>query len=79
MSKKNYLIKIIMEMFDGEEMVRQIPIGKYRIDLYFSAYKLALECDEFGRNNRDISYEINRQKFIEEQLQCQFVQYNPDD
>ena len=59
-------------------MIRQFHIGKYRIDLYFPEHKLAIECDEFGHNNRDVSYEVNRQKFIEEQLQCQFVRYNPD-
>ena len=78
MSKENDSIEIIMGTFDGEEMIRQFHIGKYRIDLYFPAYKLAIECDEFGHNNRDVSYEVNRQKFIEEQLQCQFVRYNPD-
>ena len=78
MSKENDSIEIIMETFDGEEMIGQFHIGKYCIDLYFSEHKLAIECDEFGHNNRDASYEVNHQKFIEEQLQCQFVHYNPD-
>ena len=38
-----------------------------------------MECGEFGHNNRDILCEVNRQKFIKEQLQCQFVWYNPND
>ena len=82
MSKENDSIKIIMGTFDGEEMIKQFHIGKNRIDLYFPVYKLAIECDEFGHDDRDVLYEVNRQKFIEEQLVCelvcQFVRYNPD-
>ena len=26
----------------------------------------------------DISYEIRRHKFIEDQLNCKFIRYNPD-
>ena len=78
MSKENDSIEFIMRKFDGEKMIGQFHIVKYRIDLYFSAYKLAISCDEFGHNNDDVSYEVNRQKYIEEQLQCQFVQYNPN-
>ena len=47
MSKENDSIEIIIETFNGEEMIRQFHIGKYRIDLSFPAYKLAIECDEF--------------------------------
>ena len=78
MSKKNDSIEIIMGTFDGKEMIRQFHIGKYYIDLYFPEHKLAIECDEFGHNNHDVLYKVNRQKFIEDQLQCQFFRYNPD-
>ena len=76
--KKNDSIEIIMGTFDEEEMIRQFHIGKYRIHLYFLEHKLVIECDEFAYNNCDFSYEVKWQKFIEEQLQCQFVQYSPD-
>ena len=77
-SKESDSISIIMDTFDGEEMTRQYQIGNYRIDLYFPSYKLAIECDEFGHQDRDVIYEIKRQKYIEEQLQCKFIRYNPD-
>ena len=65
MSKENDSIEIITETFDGEEMIRQFfYIGKYRIDLYFPANQLEIECDEFGHNNRDVSYEVNRQNSL---------------
>ena len=52
--------------------------GSYRIDLYFAEHKLAIEGDEYDHKNRDINYEIRRQKFIEDQLNCKFIRYNPD-
>ena len=78
-SKENDSIEIIMKTFHGEKMERQFKIGNYRIDLYLPEHKIAVECDEFDHIGRDINYEIFRQKFIEEQLQCTFVRYNPDD
>ena len=50
----------------------------YRIDLYFPEHKLAIECDEHDHKDRDINYEIKRQRFIEDQLNCKFIRYNPD-
>ena len=76
---ENDSIEIIMKTFHGEKMERQFKIGNYRIDLYLPEHKIAVECDEFDHIGRDINYEIFRQKFIEEQLQCTFVRYNPDD
>ena len=50
----------------GEEMIHQFSFGKYRIDLCFRRYKLAIECDEFDHRDRDIEYEVEQQKFIED-------------
>ena len=78
-SKENDSIEIIMKTFHGEKIEREFKIGNYRIDLYLPEHKIAVECDEFNHIGRDINYEIFRQKFIEEQLQCTFIGYNPDD
>ena len=51
---------------------------KYRIDLYFRIYKLAIECDEFDHRDRDIGYEVEPQKHSERLLNCTFVRFNPD-
>ena len=59
-------------------MIHQFSAGKYRIDLYFPKYKLAIECDEFDHRDRDIEYEAERQKNIEMLLDCTFVRFNPD-
>ena len=49
----------------------------YRIDAYFPKYKLAIEVDKQGHNERDIDYEIERQKAIENKLGCEFIRMNP--
>ena len=67
-----------MQAFNGEEMIHQFGVGKYRIDLYFPEYKLAIECDEFGHEDRDIESEVERQKFIENTLGFKFICYNPN-
>ena len=50
----------------------------YRIDLYFYEYKLAIEIDELGHNDRNTDYQIKRQREIEKELNCVFIRTNPD-
>ena len=40
----------------------------YRIDAYFPKYKLAIDVDEQGHNDKDIDYYIARQKVINKNL-----------
>ena len=70
----------IMQAFNGEDMQRQYPVsrGKYRIDLYFPKYKLAIKCDEFGHSDRPEGYDETRQEYIKNELNCRFIRYNPD-
>ena len=42
----------------------------------FFKHKLAIEVDERGHNDRDIDYEIRRQKAIENELGCEFIRIN---
>ena len=77
-SKEQDALGQIMQTFNGEEMIHQLGVGKYRTDLYFPKYKLAIECNEFDHRDRDIGYEIERQKHIEKLLNCTFVRFNPD-
>jgi very-short-patch-repair endonuclease len=71
-------LKIIQEAFNGEPMVTQYQVGSYRIDLYLSAHKLAIECDERNHIDRDPEYEINRESIIRNELHCEFIRYNPN-
>ena len=76
--KEACTIYTIQNVFEGISMKRQFNIGSYRIDFYFPEHKLAIECDEHNHKDRDINYEIRRQKFLEDQLNCKFIRYNPD-
>ena len=77
-SKEQDTLSCITQAFKGEHFVHQFSINKYRIDLYFPFHKLAIECDEFNHKDRDIAYEVKRQKDIEKSLGCIFIRYNPD-
>ena len=51
----------------------------YRIDLNFHKYKLAIEVDELGHADWNLSNEIERQKALEKELNCAFIRINPDE
>ena len=46
-------------------MQTQYSVLGYRIDLYFHDYKLAIEVDKKGHEDRNIGQEIKRQKELE--------------
>lgn len=76
-------IKCIIQSFSGEEMIEQYNVcgTKYRIDLYFPKYEIAIECDE--HHHKTIS---NKLKDVERQLAIKdiivdiiFIRYDPFD
>ena len=77
-AKEKTVINSIKDAFEGENMQTQYTVLTYRIDLYFHKYKLAIEIDELGHNDRNIDYEIQRQSELERELDCVFVRINPD-
>ena len=77
-SKEAETLSCILKSFNVENMKEQYTVDGYRIDLYFPIHKLAIECDELGHKDRDIGYEVTRQKYIETKLGCTFIRYNPD-
>ena len=60
-------------------MKTQYTFVGYSIDLYFHGYKLAIEVDELGHIDRNIDYELQRQRAIEKELGCVFIRINPDE
>ena len=60
-------------------MQTQYSVLSYRIDLYFHKYKLAVEVDELGHADRNINYEIERQRALERKLNLVFIRINPDE
>ena len=64
-------------LFEAEEIILQHSVLGYRIDAYFFKHKLAIEVNEQVHNSRDISYEIEIQRAIEKELDCEFIRINP--
>ena len=60
-------------------MQTQFSVLGYRIDLYFHKHKHAIEVDELGHTDRNLSDEIERQKALEKELDCVFIRINPDE
>ena len=47
----------------------------FKIDIYFSEYSLAVEIDKKGVD-RDLIFEIKKQKALEKTLNCKFIRIN---
>ena len=77
-TKEQTVINSIKDAFKGENMQTQYTILGYRIDFYFHKYKLAIEVDELGHNDRNIDHEIQRQQALERELNCVFIRINPN-
>ena len=73
------MLESIKDAFEGENIQTQYCVLGYKIDLYFHEYKLAIEVDGLGHNDRNIAYEIQRFKAIEKELGCAFIRINPDE
>ena len=62
---------------EDENMKTLCSVLCYRIDLYFHDYKLAIEIDQNVHSDRNIHYEIKRQKAIEQALCHMFIRIDP--
>ena len=77
LTKEQLVLTKMKSSSEGENMQRQNSALDYRIDLYFHEYKLEIEIDENNHSNRNIDYEINRQKAIEQELGFKFIIIDP--
>ena len=60
-TKEQTVISAIKDAFEGKNMQTQYSVLGYRINLYFHEYKLVIEVDELGHNDRNIDLEIQRE------------------
>ena len=72
------MLDSIKNAFEGENIQTHYRVLGYDIDIYFHDYKLAVETDEKGHRDRDISREIERQKGLEKKLSSKFIRINLD-
>ena len=54
MAKEQSVLTRIMKIFPVKKILLQHSVLGYRIDLYFSEHKLAVEIDENGHKDRDV-------------------------
>ena len=88
-TKEQIIINSIKDTFEGENMQTQYSVLGYKVDLYFHEYKLAIEVDEIGHTNRkkdkkkerqtNTKRQTERQKALEEELNCIFIRINPNE
>ena len=76
MAQEQSVLSRIVTLFAAEKIILQHNVLGYRIDPYFLRYKLAIEVDEQGHNDRDIDYAIRRQKAIQKELGCKIIWIN---
>ena len=77
-TKEQAVISAIKNAFEEENIQTQYTVLNYRIDFYFHEYKLAIEVDELGDNDRNINDEVQRQRALERELHCVFIRIDPD-
>ena len=78
-TKEQTVLESIKNAFKEEDMQTQYRVLGYRINLYFHECKLAIEVDELGHADRNLSNKIKRQKSLEKELGCVFIRINPDE
>lgn len=79
LTKEQRTLIEIKKAFNSLKIIDQYVIYKYRIDIYFPDYRLAIECDENDHKDRDPDYELLRENKIKEKLNCKLIRFNPDD
>ena len=48
----------------------------FRIDVYFNKFLLAVEVNEEGHTDRDLTFEEKRQEGLEKKLGCKLIRIN---
>ena len=77
LTKEQSVLTKIISSFDEENIQIQYKALCYRTDLYFHDYKRATQIDEKGNSDRNIDYEMKREKAIEQELGCTFIRVDP--
>ena len=82
LTKEQQTLSTIANVFKTEKYEDQFKIGKYYLDLYFSEYKICVECDENGHSDRKPHKERERMDFVNKNLEIDddnWIRFNPDE
>lgn len=82
LTKEQQTLSHIATAFKSEKFEDQYKVGKYYLDMYFTDYKLVIECDENGHSDRKPGDERSRMDFVNKELELtddNWIRYNPDE
>ena len=68
MTQEQSVLSKIMAVLAAEEIILQRNVLSFPVDAYFYRYKVCIERDGQGHNDRNLNYEIEREKAIENSL-----------
>lgn len=77
-NKEQETMHTLIASFKNYDPKTQYNVGRYRVDLYLPSIRIAIECDELGHKGYCDVEEGIRQSYIEKELGCTFVRFNPD-
>ena len=74
-------LKLLKDFLDEYEIkyIQQYKFENYRIDLYLTELKIAIEYDEEGHKYYPYESQEYREKYISQKLGCKFIRLNDDD
>jgi very-short-patch-repair endonuclease len=82
LTKEQQTLSAITNAFKTEKYEDQLSINEYYLDLYFTEYKIVVECDENGHQDRKPYDERLRMDFVNLELGItddNWIRYNPDE
>jgi very-short-patch-repair endonuclease len=82
LTKEQQTLSAIGNAFKTEKYEDQYKIDNYYLDLYFTEYKIVVECDENGHSDRKPCDERERMDYVNRYLNIDdthWIRYNPDE
>lgn len=82
LSKEQQCLSVITDVFKTEKFEDQYNVGTYRLDLYFTEYRIVVECDENGHTDRRQCDEKERMVYVNKELKINdsyWIRFNPDE
>ena len=82
LTKEQQTLSAITNVFKTEKFEDQYKIGTYYLDLFFTEYKIVIECDENGHADRKPWRERERMDYVNDKLEIDdshWIRFNPDE
>ena len=82
LTKEQQTLSTITNVFKTEKFEDQFKIGSYYLDLFFTGYKIVIECDENGHADRKPWKERERMDYVNKNLSINdsnWIRFNPDE